>query len=376
MNAGPSSAVSGNGQQEDTSSSDQPIWFKEDEKWELTWPIWHMLPWGERKALAKEHGYKTIGEFEEDMTLRRAVGESHDAILPPPYDPSLVYSHLEEASQKALAQDHDSGDEQENIGSGLDIYEVEEPALEQILKDDELFEAGGYILSIPEELLHFIFGWLPIDNYAALALVSPHWRYVTRTEQVYKRLCERCYLHTAKRKQLNVARFGSYRNMLYTRPRVRSFGGVYVLKFSQVKRIQRDMWTEIPVGAILETVYYRYLYFMEDGRVVYALTTSSPHEMIPRLVKVYTKNDFDRAAVWGTYQIKKNEVTVIAKQEWQTVKLELIIEEVSISGRFGALTFNRHFSSSSGDFDEYYSRDLAEYKVPHEPFRYLKDRRL
>ena len=136
------------------------------------------------------------------------------------------------------------------------------------------------------------------------------------------------------------------------------------------------MWTEIPVGAILETVYYRYLYFMEDGRVVYALTTSSPHEMIPRLVKVYTKNDFDRAAVWGTYQIKKNEVTVIAKQEWQTVKLELIIEEVSISGRFGALTFNRHFSSSSGDFDEYYSRDLAEYKVPHEPFRYLKDRRL
>ena len=349
-----------------------PIWYKEEENWELTWPIWHMLPWGERKALAQEHGYKTIGEFEEYMTLRRAVGESDYPILPAPYDPALVYAHLEEA--KVAVDEHDSEDEQEDE---FETLQSQEPApREQHVTDEVLLEQGGYLFALPEELLHFIFAWLPVDNYASVALVSPHWRCITRTEHVYRRLCERCYLQTSKRKQLQVSKFGSYRNMLYSRPRVRSFGGVYVLKFAQVKQIQRDMWTEVPIGAILETVYYRYLYFMEDGRVMYALTTSSPHEMIPRMVKVYTKNEVDRVAVWGTYQVQKDKVTVIAKQEWQTVKLELTIQEASISGRFGALSFTRHFSSSSGNFDEYYSQDLTEYKVPHEPFRYLKDRRL
>lgn len=42
-----------------------PLWNKEEEGWELTWPIWHMLPRDERKALANKHGYKTIGAFEE-----------------------------------------------------------------------------------------------------------------------------------------------------------------------------------------------------------------------------------------------------------------------------------------------------------------------
>lgn len=42
-----------------------PLWRKQEEGWQLTWPIWHMLPRDERKELANKHGYKTIGEFEE-----------------------------------------------------------------------------------------------------------------------------------------------------------------------------------------------------------------------------------------------------------------------------------------------------------------------
>jgi hypothetical protein len=37
------------------------------EDWALTWPIWHMLSRQERKDIAQQHGYKTIGEFEEHM---------------------------------------------------------------------------------------------------------------------------------------------------------------------------------------------------------------------------------------------------------------------------------------------------------------------
>ena len=44
--------------------------------WELTWPIWHLLPRDERQAIAIQHGMKTIGQFEEYMSLTRAVDES------------------------------------------------------------------------------------------------------------------------------------------------------------------------------------------------------------------------------------------------------------------------------------------------------------
>jgi hypothetical protein len=76
--------------------------------------------------------------------------------------------------------------------------------------------------------------------------VSPHLRYVTRTEHVYQRLCERLYLQQSVKRQLQVHNFrNSYRYMLETRPRVRVNGGLYVMQHKRVKRIQRDMWTEV-----------------------------------------------------------------------------------------------------------------------------------
>jgi len=97
-----------------------------------------------------------------------------------------------------------------------------------------------------DEILHKIFAWLPVDTYAILARVSPHWKHLTRTEAVYRRLCERVYLNQNKQCQLNVSVFGgSYRTMLEQRPRVRAGGGVYVQKYSQIKHIERDRWAEV-----------------------------------------------------------------------------------------------------------------------------------
>ena len=144
-----------------------------------------------------------------------------------------------------------------------------------------------------------------------------------------------------------------------------------------MKQIQRDMWCEIPIGAILESVYYRYVYFQEDGRVLYALTNAAPHEMVRRFLKVLRHNDPDRAIVWGTFQVQGKHVVVTAKQEWQYVKLELTILPESHWGRFGALIFDRHLTSSSGNFDEYaWPNDIHVFQVPSEVFRYVDDRRL
>ena len=229
--------------------NDDVVWFRQEERWELTWPIWHMLPHQERKALASKYGYHTIGEFEEYMTLRRAVGET---TTEQPYENALLYAGQEETLQNELVvkskleKKESAVDEEEDESEGEIENDLLSEAGTEELNEEDITERAGKILFLPEELIHKLLEWLPVDVYATLALVSPHWKYLTRTESVYKRLCERCYLNQSKRRSLNVARFGhSYRNMLENRPRVRAGGGFYVMKYSTVKKIQRDMWTEV-----------------------------------------------------------------------------------------------------------------------------------
>ena len=136
---------------------------------------------------------------------------------------------------------------------------------------------------------------------------------------------------------------------------------------------------QIPIGAVLELVYYRYLYFQEDGRVLYALTATPPHEMFPRLLRLcLVPNESDKAAVWGTYRVQKTTVTVWAKQEWQNVQLVLSIDTTNqLHGRYGLLTIEEHYTSKNGNFDEAdWWSDRIQYDVPEEPFRFVKDKRL
>jgi len=142
------------------------------------------------------------------------------------------------------------------------------------------------------------------------------------------------------------------------------------------------------VGAVLELVYYRYLYFQEDGRVLYALTAAPPHEMFPRLLRHCLTGEPDKSAVWGRYQVQKTAVTVTAQQEWQYVQLKLTIDNTTTSaqqqhsalhGRNGILTLEEHYTSKSGNFSDggrQQQSDRISYDVPEEPFRFVKDKRL
>ena len=74
-----------------TSTAYTKVWFREEEQWELTWPIWHMLPREERRSLARQYGYHTIGEFEEYMILQQAVGDSSNGTTSNMYDNKYAY---------------------------------------------------------------------------------------------------------------------------------------------------------------------------------------------------------------------------------------------------------------------------------------------
>ena len=253
--------------------------------WELTWPIWHLLPRGERQAIATQHGMKTIGDFEEYMSLTRAVDESEggrvavqapnsindssmdnndnsgnrddggveakDTVMKstttsdwqPPFI-TKIEEEVEDDDDSSVSSDENNTTttDGEKSDSSNDMNEIDV---------DELIKLGGYPCALPVEILHRAFSYLSIDDHASLALVSPYWDRFTRCEALYKTLCERIYLNQSKRKVLHVSRFGnSYRRMLEVRPRVRSGGGLYVLKYEKVQKIERDMWTEVPLGAV------------------------------------------------------------------------------------------------------------------------------
>ena len=398
-----------------------------NDTWELTWPIWHMLPVGERKAIAKQNGFKSIGEFEESVILSRALSEdfhnnstnnSNNANTDSsiengeplrPYSSEELYeferrpqnyglpilaerSHLRPKNNNNNDNNNNDDDDESDSGSSMDDdvirqttdYDDNNNNNETIMKDEEI-ENGGLMLLLPHDLIiYYILPYLSIEHYAACALVSPHWKYFTRTETVYKEICKRCYLQQSKRKTLHVHRFnGSYHTMLHNRFRVKTGCGFYVLKCTKIKKIQRDMWTEVPIGAILESTYYRYINFFENGTLLYALTSKPPHEMIPifqKMKQLGSHSHHSVNAVLGKYEIQKDIVTVNVTHPWHHVRLVLRVLMDGYPGslgRFWALEFEKHWSSNSGDFDEYWSRDLVEYKVPDEPiFRFLRDWRL
>lgn len=109
--------------------------------------------------------------------------------------------------------------------------------------------------------------------------------------------------------------------------------------------------------------------------MLYALSSARPHDMFRRLLKVCLKKKEDPAAVWGTFEVQKDTLTITARQEWHTVKFKLTIGSDKMSGKFGVLTLDEHHSSPSGCFD-YWSNDLVEYDVPEGYIRFVRDRRL
>lgn len=408
-------------------------------EWELTWPIWHMLPRDERKAIALKHGMKTIGEFEEYMSLHKAealsaamsvAGGGPAGTKFVAYANSSLYNNQidESITQKETVID-DIAVLNEKIENNFDLEDdcklaaihsddegeeegEEESRQEEItFTNEELIQQGGEILRVPVELLHIILSFLEVDYYSLCALVHPTWSIFTRNEQTYKILCQRLYMKQSKRKKLRIHKFqNSYWNMLMTRPRVRTGTGFYILKYKQVKKIQRDMWTEIPVGAILETVYYRYMYFFENGQVLYALTTSSPLEMVGRIKNMIVDAECnDKHLVWGRYEVSKYDIQVRAKHSWCNVILDLRLIATPHStnalsktgGKFCTMALVRHRTSTVVDFDENgfgdekkdddemqrdnnyiwwkgsaTSSNVVEHDVPSEYFRFVRDWRL
>lgn len=234
-----------------------------NDTWELTWPIWHLLPAHERKEIALQNGFRTIGDFEEEVILSRALNEEtkdmhmttgndnlQDRRLPTNHlakqsatviQPNKDRSFELSSNREREDEDDDDDDDDDAVVSTDDDRQLVQDVMDSKQKDKNL-EAGGYILLLPDELiLYHILPFLSTECFAACAWVSPHWKGFTRSELAYKELCKRSYLNQSKRKALHVARFGgSYRTMLERRFRVKTGCGVYILKCTKIKKVSHE----------------------------------------------------------------------------------------------------------------------------------------
>eukprot|EP00532_Pseudo-nitzschia_australis_P013453 CAMPEP_0168205702 /NCGR_PEP_ID=MMETSP0140_2-20121125/524_1 /TAXON_ID=44445 /ORGANISM="Pseudo-nitzschia australis, Strain 10249 10 AB" /LENGTH=365 /DNA_ID=CAMNT_0008131747 /DNA_START=174 /DNA_END=1269 /DNA_ORIENTATION=- len=340
-------------------SERSPIWSGSDKGWQLTWGIWHRLPRDEQKKIAIQHGLKSIGEFEEFVSLQQAVDDSEYSMVEVAKDPSsgtTTYSRSAASSTNDLLNNNNTdqtekieGDEQEESDDDDDhnLLENECAESETELSEEELMMFGGKILILPSEILHQIFAWLPADAYGTLALAVLIGSFSRE---------QKPYINDSARGCISIrVSDGNCMFLVLEDPieeclkHAQGFGPPAILKYSKFRKVERDMWCEIPIGAVLETVYYRYLYFHEDGRCLYALSNSPPKIMFPRMLNVILhKEGTDPAIVSGIFQIQKYNCTVIAKQPWHSVKFEITIIPDSIHGRFAALTIDRHLTSVSG----------------------------
>jgi F-box protein 9 len=234
------------------------------QEWQLTWPIWHLLPHVERKRIASDYGM-SVGQFEEFASLQEAMGHSL-----PTCKAAMGVNHptsSDSLTHKAPRAVFIKEDQAEGGGNDISPSPLLPSTLESnaktydcmILIDNETnrtkkttnsntTQSSLLLTMIPEDLIHKILAFLTVDTYGVCRRVCSLLEQMTTKEVSYKIRCERIYSNqTRSRGVMRMERWNySYRNMWRNRPRVLTGGGLYLLKYSHIKPIQRDMWTEVP----------------------------------------------------------------------------------------------------------------------------------
>ena len=141
-----------------------PLWSGSNKGWQLTWGIWHRLPRDEQKSIALQHGLKSIGEFEEFVSLQQAVDDSEYSMVEvaaaSPKQSSAEFCPVESSINPSsedrtdkIDDDDDDEEQEEEEDVPLESGNAESTS---DLSMEELLLVGGKVLVLPAEILHQI----------------------------------------------------------------------------------------------------------------------------------------------------------------------------------------------------------------------------
>ncbi|CAO3628295.1 unnamed protein product [Cunninghamella blakesleeana] len=197
-----------------------------------------------------------------------------------------------------------------------------------------------FIAKLPNEILLMIFKRLllrSISSCATVALVCKRFFLLTRSQSLWKYLCEHVYrpphlsLEESKKIQLNHVQRdynGSWLRMYIERPRIR-YDGIYIATCHYFRHGTSDSSWNQPIHLV---TYYRYLRFFTDGTVLKHVTTEEPAHVVKLLNKPFSR----RQTFHGNFQWQKERGTnepilkIVSKDD--KIKNEYFYLTLSVKG--------------------------------------------
>jgi len=175
---------------------------------------------------------------------------------------------------------------------------------------DVALSTGGKWHRLPYEMVDYILMFLgDVDMMGYLLIASSHT--FQPSEKVYEYLCSIIYLQQTSRKLLQVSKWGSWRRMLYHRPRLRT-NGLYALRTQYTKEHNNDRFWEEKDHRSVEVRFYRCFRFMDHNRVLYSLDVMEVEDMAKLMQSGMAR---PKLVYEGHYSVQGREVVVDVSSE-------------------------------------------------------------
>ncbi|CAH1738321.1 F-box only protein 9 [Aphis gossypii] len=147
----------------------------------------------------------------------------------------------------------------------------------------ECTQSTTHFSDLPFELVLYIFRFvvsynLDLRMLEQCAAVCRGWYLCARDPELWRRACSKFWPSNVK----DIVQYnGSWRQMFIERPSVLTIG-CYISKISYVRRGE-ESFVDNSNGRSFNVVYYRYLRFYSDGRVVKVQSDDHPSKVVPKL---------------------------------------------------------------------------------------------
>lgn len=165
---------------------------------------------------------------------------------------------------------------------------------------------------IPDDLLLYIFSWLPVQSQAFCRCVCKSWHVIGEERVLWKSACQRIFREEcsstlteeyASKKYPPVV--ACWRTMFLDRPRVRQ-DGVYVSRNTYIRTGIPEWKVKNPVHLVC---YYRYIRFLPNGTYVYRTSPLVLKHVFKSLMIPHGVKD---KVYFGRYKLLKNNTVYTA----------------------------------------------------------------
>jgi len=223
------------------------------------------------------------------------------------------------------------------------------------------------IMKLPDELVMQVMTSLDVKSLERCSAACRLWYIIARDQNLpqYTTLCFQAWPLTGPEEYYLFGR--NWRYMYLKRPRVRN-DGIYISKNQYLRQGSTQGSYYQPVH---EVVYYRYLRFFEDGRVVSALSAEPPKQVLMYLRPVNANSAAKNKVQAGTYMVDGEMVSVwIQMSEVYTSVLQLGLSSTAL-GRNDRLAVVRYSCRGGLEETDYNNLDVKRFHFAKLPSNFL-----